>query len=403
MNGNVSKFTFTTGMAVFFLSFILIAGCSDDSGNSNLCTPQCEAGEECVDGVCTSDSLQCDPACGPPEICQNGTCVHDPMECDPICESGFSCIRGTCVSDTPDCNPPCGPDEECSNGECIPIGPPQCNPTCNPSEVCENGHCVPIVPDCFPPCGRGTYCIDGVCVPESDCNPPCQFGETCEEGQCIPISTGLNCPEIFFCSMDCGDSTVCLMDCYSRGSSSAQELVMPVFECAENSDCEDEDCFLETCRTEIAICMGDEPGPCNPPCRSGEVCERGTCIPIPGQNCQEVFDCGMSCDLDDESCLEECMSQGTPEAQEISLELYMCAMENQCDEIDCLYGACQNQMLRCLGDLPNQCNPPCAYDEVCQNSICMPVNEGATCSEVGECALECGSFLEYECRLCQGR
>ena len=138
----------------------------------------CEANEECRDGVCYDCHVL---GCPDGQLCNASQCVDDPcanVDCQgaPGCEGGCSCVGGACV---PDCN-----DEDCPDGEsCAADGSCQADPCgvgdCAIDEVCVDGECQ--IDRCDEiSCEPGDVCAGNECVDDACVVVECSDGRTCQ-------------------------------------------------------------------------------------------------------------------------------------------------------------------------------------------------------------------------------
>ena len=111
------------------------------------CTPPCDPGETCQNGICTGGGGdQCTPPCGANEICRNGTCV-----CLPQCQGKE-----------------CG-DDGCGGSCGGPCAAATCQGTTLTRHTCDNGVCAPHPASC----GAGQVCFQNDCCtkePAPICN-----------------------------------------------------------------------------------------------------------------------------------------------------------------------------------------------------------------------------------------
>ena len=132
-------------------------------------------------------------------------CKKGEKRCDKkCCEAGQECIEGVCYSPcVPACGTVGGEQEICCFGFCANLSTDsqncgQCGTVCAENEVCRFANCVCDGPRC--PTGAGTTrccpAVNGVCCEGGKC---CPAGETCQEGN-------ICCPNGYY---SCGNSLCC--------------------------------------------------------------------------------------------------------------------------------------------------------------------------------------------------
>lgn len=70
---------------------------------------------------------------------------------------------------------------------------------------------------------------------------------------------GLTCAEIVDCASECADDA-CVTSCIADGSTTAQEQILDLSACIENSGCTDATCTAEKCGDLLDACYGDSGG-----------------------------------------------------------------------------------------------------------------------------------------------
>jgi hypothetical protein len=174
-------------------------------------------------------------------------------------ENGLCCSPGTFCGDTCGCPAGC---YACINGECEFL--------CVSPKVCSGPNCVCPVgwTDCGETCcPEGQVCCSGSCVP------------ACPPGQ--SLDSNCNC---------CLSSAIAVSRTSAKGMSVtgvAALVCCPEGQVACNDLCTD-------VKTNVAHC-----GACNSPCKSGQICENGSCT-CPGISCpsgatQDPNDCQCKC------------------------------------------------------------------------------------------------------------
>lgn len=230
-----------------------------DCGGSQC--PACENGldcllaRDCISGFC--DSLECAPCTDHPDCAgmpdtwcdlntNGGQCMPLEVAGSP-CADAAECLSGNC-QDGFCCDLACaGECEACSaalngnaDGVCSPI-PPMQDPQseCQPTEICNgSGTCVPFCG--FQPAPPGGTCpavctggcTGGTCI--IDCNAPnpsclstivnCPAGFACTV-QCFDASScrqaTINCPATYACNVDCTGQSACwdaIINCSNQGT-----------------------------------------------------------------------------------------------------------------------------------------------------------------------------------------
>ncbi|KAF3353233.1 Set1 complex component sdc1 [Verticillium dahliae VDG1] len=344
-----------------FLCVVEIGGasiCVPDLTDPETCTPACSGDNTCVSGVCVPNTCtvaldinkrQTQGDCPDGFNCIGSVCVPvvTPPVCSPTCNAGSTCVDGICVPNT--CSLPLFRrfGKRQNQGDCpdgflctVPVGggpnvclpdttPETCNPTCAAGSECVGTTCVPL--GCTIPaptlkmakrqsqgtCPDGSVCTiltgdTGTCMPEvpNTCTPDCPTGTTCITGQCLPqsctVSVGIprakrqvqgDCPEGFQCDViaggvgtcqpvtqpdNCGDTggpctggLICVD--VDVGGISADVCILPRF-CVPvlNTFCDaGETCRLQVGDGSLTACVPDTPPTgltCSPACESDETC-----------------------------------------------------------------------------------------------------------------------------------
>lgn len=80
----------------------------------------CPAGQQCVGGVCLTQTCDQNNLCPPGLICVNGQCIQPQCDSNNLCPGDQICINGQCVEPQQcDANHPCPPGQACVDGQCI--------------------------------------------------------------------------------------------------------------------------------------------------------------------------------------------------------------------------------------------------------------------------------------------
>jgi hypothetical protein len=217
----------------------------------------CPTGKEECGGICCSEGSQCADAdleyccrarqhvcrgggtvncCDRNEACCNGKC----------CPPGLRCHRGRCTH--------CPPKtRKCGNSRCCEKGEACCNGRCcgKKQKCCNDDHCCDKNEKCCGEkcCGASEKCCGDHCCPDDgDCcgNGCCARGRTCARHQrtgrktCCAQAHLIRSPAGLVC---CADTDVAVGNrCCPRSNPNCNE--------------------------------------CDPPCRAGESCRSGYCLPI---------------------------------------------------------------------------------------------------------------------------
>lgn len=340
----------------------LTAACSNDAGESpskKECTPACEAGQECDNGICkptSQDPGPEDPEPGP----EPGT-----IECP-----NNQTLCGTTCRDLAKENEHCGAcDNACTDGrQCVDS---KCDFICddrNPDK-CENG-CFNFMTD-LENCGS--------------CGNKCSDKQTCQNGKCVlSCDVGLmacheTCVNLQTDDKNCGE---CDKDCTAEGKS------------CQNGECKTE------CPAGQELC-GD--GKCYD-LSADENC--GTCDAHPacktenGEFCNPNRECEIACPDDSyELCNGKCVNYQTDKEN-----CGGCGETFKCGEgLKCSAGKCTQDCGEGLVDCNGRCVNPasdkefCGADESCQNY--KSCGDGLSCQD-GACV--CTDAQLQQCQISAG-
>ena len=250
---------------------------------------------------CVSECL--DITCG-----QSGDCFCG------SCADGFTCYAGTCIEDVaPDCV------DICAGKDCGILG------------ACDCGTC-----------GDGFFCnAIGVCEKESSCTPDC-FGKQCGDDTCggscglcpcvgcdpnasvcnaltgkCEAADALTCTGINDCMANCNpNDQACIQNCMNQGSPAGQQQLNDLIQCLVDNGAQQCPPGDAQCQNDIitADCMD----------------EYTTCFPGGVLTCAEMFDCMTDCSQD-QTCLQDCYTDGSVDAQSQYQEIASCVVE-QCGD-----------------------------------------------------------------------
>ncbi|CAF1017076.1 unnamed protein product [Adineta steineri] len=149
--------------------------------NDNSCNPPCPSGIQCINRQCEYNlAPYCPVSCRPGQVCIDGLCEHD-RGCYEVCEIGERCYNSSCS---------CGLQGKCGKGELCVSDICMCGTRrngCRPHEHCINGKCVcktDFCDECGNTCKSNEICLDGKCVCNERCeNVFCPF-PCLNEGRC---------------------------------------------------------------------------------------------------------------------------------------------------------------------------------------------------------------------------
>lgn len=273
---------------------------------------------------------------------------------------------------------PCQP--QCEGKECGPNGCGDECGTCNEGVLCSfEGKCLEPVGDCTDKeCGSDGY--GGSCG-------DCPEGEYCSNGQCTEDSPLMTCADLFDCLGECDvNDEICQQNCINSAPLSAAELFNALNNCLMNADyfkcwdiCpngrEDPDCD----KGALNDCFEDKSAQCEE--------ELAECFPPGVWTCKEGWICIQTCPDSDSDCVQDCMGEMSPEAQDQWNAF-----------IDCLD---ENGYFECF-DLPEEDQAACLQPpwEICQPFLSECASGEATCKDIWDCMDTCSPIDEmcpYEC------
>ncbi|MBN2496232.1 MAG: hypothetical protein JXR96_16685, partial [Deltaproteobacteria bacterium] len=374
--------------------------CEDLDGDGYGVGPDC-AGPDCDDS---------DPTCHAGNCCPSPTLdCGEVVACALACAGDLACVDGCLARADSDVTRMlaeevlvCAEANDCHDEGCLLVHCQQ------PLLAClDQPECIDNDGDGF---GEGEDCLGTDC---DDTDPDCWAGACCRE---------LSCPELLFCALECGGDEACVMDCFAQGDPQARQLALALYQCMLENDCQDEQCIMTYCQDELSDCMnqpsctdndGDgygEGGDClGPDCNDNDPnCWEGDCCLGTGLTCPEIMECGLGCGPDDVNCIMDCLNRGNPQARQLAMDLLMCAMENNCQDQDCLLAFCADELQACFappdcvdedgdgyGEGADCLGPDCNDgDPACHaGSCCDPT---ASCVEIMYCVLGC-DFSDMNC------
>ncbi len=196
-----------------------VDGCRDlttDPEHCGACGNAC-VDTFCINGICEDVPGEGDPCDAGLTVC-NGSCVNvldDPNacgNCTTVCQAGDVCLNGVCSPGATPCPNPGDIDCNgfCVNGTADPANCGGCGVVCATGEECVGGACqaaqAPPV-DCT---SQGLADCGGVCIDTLNdaancgaCGTACLAGESCNGGTCVTGAAGA--------AVDC--TTQGLVDC----------------------------------------------------------------------------------------------------------------------------------------------------------------------------------------------
>ncbi len=168
---------------VAYLLFFGATGCSSDSENDLICSPQERTCEDVLVMSCNEEGtawLQWEKCL---DRCEDGFCVTD---CTPDC-GGKECGDDSCGASCGTCS---GANDVCVDGNCI------CQGDCQGKECGDDG----CDGDCGTCSGANDVCVDGNCICQGDCQ-----GKECGDDGC-----GASCGQCDQADSFCSDAQTCV-------------------------------------------------------------------------------------------------------------------------------------------------------------------------------------------------
>ncbi|KAK0554895.1 hypothetical protein OC845_000536 [Tilletia horrida] len=374
-----------------------IGKCKAKTGSKCKWAGDCVSGDDCTNGVCKTPLLSPNQPCNEGSECISGGCSFGPCTMDNgdyvncvdlnnyategLCDRyplGHTCVhpgdcsigqcKGTCSNST--IGDPCSERYQCTNGQ-----------------TCANNKCTVLAPGSqYPgdPCSKNTDCKSGECndyqcsalsLGQSGCRGygDCAKG-ICKDEKCQLGADGDKCGANLQCQNLCNLDGIC----YTLKNGTILATGQP---CQKNSQCITNKCLYhygvvrpsptddcpfdpyypdEPCVDNVrdTVCR---PGGLGGKCYDGNDCAQGSCIngacqgrPT-GSECQTATDCtSLSC---------------------VSGQCSVAAAYSPCSSgSQCYSGKCGT----------TDCNPD--YVTACPSKFCLPVPEGQTCRQDGDCS-----------------
>lgn len=377
------------------------------------CVADC-AGRECGPDGCGGSCGQCEGSdtCNPMGMCEAPGLCGDGI-CNPLNENCKYCSKDCGVCPVDCC-------QEQAGGGCIDPGLAyevcQTLPDC--CLVAWGQQCVAKLKELHPDscCGNGWCSEDEQCVCEVDCGPcPPQY----------------SCGEALDCAISCAGNPVCIDQCGAAIPAEARERFFPLVDCVStlcptldmncvfqaanqqcapayyyclgcNTACGGRECGNNDCGGSCGTCAGNEfcnkfgaceefacgDGKCDD--FLGESCDTcpGDCGQCPPGECIDILLCAQTCP--DLSCMMQCQSTGTPQAQAKWQALFNCVLSacslNASEECFMLViqGTCAAQYQGCISCLPECAGRTCG-DDGCGGSCGQCDGAVPVCSSEGTC------------------
>jgi hypothetical protein len=154
----------------------------------------------------------------------------------------------------------------------------------------------------------------------------------------------LSCSGVIECVIGCDENPDCYEDCIALGTEEAQDLFWGLMDCIFE-ECGEEptpDC-MEQVQEEGAACYDELTT-----CHGGELPQGGTCMDIDA--------CADLCEGDALYCLNACLGEGDPDAQQMYQDLINCVLDvcaedptPACQD-SALENACNDELQACQND-----------------------------------------------------
>ncbi|MBO4349320.1 MAG: hypothetical protein J6A01_00035 [Proteobacteria bacterium] len=382
---NPQKHYFLALMTAFIL-----AGCSDDSGTSNI---SCDPGFAICGSACCSDT------------CCNGICVDTNNnsnhcgQCGNACESGKSCVSSNCLSSEEQCSP----SQTWCDGQCVNTSSDSkhcgdCTTRCDKKEVC-------IDKECKAECAANYKLIDGACrnpmVDNEYCGDPavaCGDNMYCSQGTC-------KCQKAYYdCDEDAANGCESNLPCNAGKCKDPQMLcddqcIDPMTDAAHCGDCETACEPEETCQSGSCQPVTDPPAECDPPCEPGETCQSGTCQP----ETEPPAECDPPCQPGETCQSGTCQPETEPPAEcETGLEAcFGRCVDLKSDREHC--GKCLNACDEDENCIDGKCTIHCDGLTLCGGACIDTQNNAAHCGSCNKACLDGQSCVGGACQCATGR
>jgi hypothetical protein len=375
-----------------------------------VCSPACEAEEECGQGY------HCDTTCKP-DVANGLSCDEDSDCASGHCANGFCCASGDCCQFNYHC-----PAEYAVPAVCA--SPAGCQGhrfdracsqfTCLSQKIPDDSACTAEAPalDCDPYldrfCNGQPFQAPPACPTACTADPQCQPGYHCD-GQCLPDrGDGESCDE----HSDCTSGHCANGFCCADGVC-----------CSEAADCPGTFSAAAACDAP-ASCQGTR---VDPVCQDS-VCgsltvddDSGCTAQTLSQACGHFSDrfCNGAFEQVQPACPDQCAGDG--ECDGAAHCDGVCVADQPagggCDEdSDCASGHCSNGLCCAQGECCNtaadcpanfakaaSCTQPSTcqgqrIDALCTNHVCasLPVEDDSACTPAVE-ALPCGAYVAKHC------
>jgi len=169
-----------------------------------------------------------------------------------------------------------------------------------------------------------------------------------------------SCSEVVRCMQGCGQQDrTCLQNCYSSGTSTAQQQYQALATCARNkcgNATDQQTCVQNKCSSEVQACLGGSTGGgTTGGSTTGGSSGGSTTGGTGNKSCSEVLTCIQGCSQGDQTCAQNCYYSGTSTAQQQYRALATCAQNNCANATNpqtCLQNKCSSEWNTCQGTSP---------------------------------------------------
>ena len=249
------EMVYSGGSCICLCDGDIVCECTSDN--------HCLAGQSCVRYMCVNDSYpvcDIDSDCRDSELCMNGTCTHVPCTDNSHCSAGEDCVRNVCVDDGCDSDNECSAGYICLGRVCTYVDPPCLTDFDCPGDtnLCRNNECVRVQCVDAGDCAANQQCVNDMCtggpIPPGDCTPITYDIQFYDSWPVVTLSRALT-------------QSVTEFDVYQDGWYEGLHTVRNVnsltfSECAYNT--RSSDLAIGAVRWNLAFCMGEGSGMCNP-------------------------------------------------------------------------------------------------------------------------------------------